>query len=431
MAENVSLGSLPDEILFHILSFLDHCDVIKISSTCKRMRELGRCDLIWKPICQKYWCISNCPSHLSWWDIFSEWSRDYGRYINVYRFIRRAWDEIEDKMDDNFPNIFESLQDGLSEEELDLIESQLNRPLPNDFRCVYRIHNGQRENMADMGLFGALQVYNVYSDMHMLDLRSLAKVYPSTVQKSCAGWQFTGCLPFSKCEHSGTMQYLALTDEKGHVPGQVFLPTQNVEILHSLNDEGNDQRKNFSFDDFILANSFMEYFLNFANNLDNYPNVNGQMFRFISNPKTKLKTGFVKVDVATCFCAEQSVINPPEFVYAYRITLSMDADAPADETCQLDSRHWIITDENGKEQRVDGPGVVGEFPIMRPDTKFSWISCTSFKTTYGTMGGHFTMRNLITGNTFDLHCPTFHLKCLPYQTAKDRDMVMQRVKKDQ
>ena len=41
--------------------------------------------------------------------------------------------------------------------------------------------------------------------------------------------------------------------------------------------------------------------------------------------------------------------------------------------------------------------VLGEFPIMKPGEDYSWISCTSFNTPYGNMRGHFTMKNLQTG----------------------------------
>lgn len=47
------------------------------------------------------------------------------------------------------------------------------------------------------------------------------------------------------------------------------------------------------------------------------------------------------------------------WVYVYR--MSMDADANRSQSCQLETRHWVITDEDGQEEIVDGPGVIGEF----------------------------------------------------------------------
>lgn len=81
-------------------------------------------------------------------------------------------------------------------------------------------------------------------------------------------------------------------------------------------------------------------------------------------------------------------------LFHYR--MSMSPDAPQSESCQLETRHWIITDDKGSEEQVDGPGVVGEYPVMYPGAIFSWVSSTSFTTTYGNMKGHFRMRNLQT-----------------------------------
>lgn len=79
--------------------------------------------------------------------------------------------------------------------------------------------------------------------------------------------------------------------------------------------------------------------------------------------------------------------------------MSMSPDAPQSESCQLETRHWIITDDKGSEEQVDGPGVVGEYPVMYPGASFSWVSSTSFSTTYGNMKGHFRMRNLETSKS--------------------------------
>merc|ERR1712226_1044964 len=99
----------------------------------------------------------------------------------------------------------------------------------------------------------------------------------------------------------------------------------------------------------------------------------------------------------------------------------MARNAPSSSSCKLESRHWVITTENGEEESVSGPGVVGEYPEMRPGASFSWISFTNFGTTYGNMSGHFTMRNFQTGDVVEVTCPTFHMKCHPYETRVERN----------
>ena len=62
------------------------------------------------------------------------------------------------------------------------------------------------------------------------------------------------------------------------------------------------------------------------------------------------------------------------------------------ESAQLVSREWIITDGNGNVQRVQGPGVVGEFPLLEPGEVFEYTSFCPLPTSMGTMHGAYTMR---------------------------------------
>ena len=56
------------------------------------------------------------------------------------------------------------------------------------------------------------------------------------------------------------------------------------------------------------------------------------------------------------------------------------------------SRHWIITDGDGKTQEVRGSAVVGEQPVMDADDEYSYSSGTLMATAVGSMQGSFTMR---------------------------------------
>jgi len=40
--------------------------------------------------------------------------------------------------------------------------------------------------------------------------------------------------------------------------------------------------------------------------------------------------------------------------------MSMDPDASPKDSCRLSTRSWTITDEDGREEQVEGPGVVGQ-----------------------------------------------------------------------
>ena len=95
----------------------------------------------------------------------------------------------------------------------------------------------------------------------------------------------------------------------------------------------------------------------------------------------------IRVQVESAYLPDRS--NPKEgsyfFVYHVRI-----ANVGA-ETAQLVSREWIITDADGEVERVKGPGVVGEQPLLPPGGTFEYTSFCPLKTSVGSMHGHYHM----------------------------------------
>ena len=95
----------------------------------------------------------------------------------------------------------------------------------------------------------------------------------------------------------------------------------------------------------------------------------------------------IDVRVNTRYLAEHSHPEDNRYVFAYDITIRNNGT----ESAQLLSRHWIITDGNGKTQEVRGSGVVGEQPIIDADDEYSYSSGTLMATAVGSMQGSFTM----------------------------------------
>jgi ApaG protein len=93
------------------------------------------------------------------------------------------------------------------------------------------------------------------------------------------------------------------------------------------------------------------------------------------------------VDVATAYVEEQSDPREKRFVFAYTITIKNEGEVPA----KLLTRHWIITDANGKVQEVRGEGVVGEQPHLKPGQGFRYSSGAVLETPVGAMQGSYQM----------------------------------------
>jgi len=96
----------------------------------------------------------------------------------------------------------------------------------------------------------------------------------------------------------------------------------------------------------------------------------------------------IRIQVATSYVDDESEPEFDRYVFAYTITISNSGEVPA----QLISRHWIITDANGKVQEVNGDGVVGEQPKLKPGEKFRYSSGAVLETPVGAMQGLYRMQ---------------------------------------
>ena len=112
----------------------------------------------------------------------------------------------------------------------------------------------------------------------------------------------------------------------------------------------------------------------------------------------------IRIHVATNYIDDQSEPDADRYVFAYTITISNNGEMPA----TLISRHWVITDANGKVQEVNGDGVVGEQPYLQPGERFRYSSGAVLETPVGAMQGLYRMVT-DTGSSFDAPIEPFTL----------------------
>jgi ApaG protein len=112
----------------------------------------------------------------------------------------------------------------------------------------------------------------------------------------------------------------------------------------------------------------------------------------------------IRVDVDTSYLEDQSDPKERRYVFSYTITIRNEGTVPA----RLVTRHWIITDSNGKVQEVRGEGVVGEQPHLKPGQGFRYSSGAVLETPVGAMQGSYQM---VTdeGEEFDAPIAAFRL----------------------
>lgn len=112
----------------------------------------------------------------------------------------------------------------------------------------------------------------------------------------------------------------------------------------------------------------------------------------------------ISVQAVSQYLPDQSDEADRRFVFTYTITITNTGE----ETAQLLSRHWIITDADSKVQEVRGMGVVGEQPTLKPGESFQYTSGSAIATPVGTMAGSYQMLAQ-DGTRFDAQIPTFVL----------------------
>jgi ApaG protein len=112
----------------------------------------------------------------------------------------------------------------------------------------------------------------------------------------------------------------------------------------------------------------------------------------------------VRVEVRTAYVPERSSPADSQFFFAYRIRITNVGE----DTVQLLSRHWVISDGHGNTEHVRGPGVVGEQPVLEPGEAFEYTSFCPLRTPIGSMHGTYQMVTA-GGSAFDAEIAPFPL----------------------
>ena len=112
----------------------------------------------------------------------------------------------------------------------------------------------------------------------------------------------------------------------------------------------------------------------------------------------------VAVRVAVSFLPEQSQPDFGKWFWVYHIRIENHSH----ETLQLMTRHWRITDAGGRVGLVDGDGVVGEQPVLRPGESHDYVSGCPLETAHGSMEGFYTFHRE-DGEPLEVRIPFFPL----------------------
>ena len=113
----------------------------------------------------------------------------------------------------------------------------------------------------------------------------------------------------------------------------------------------------------------------------------------------------IKISVLTSFEGTYFKNYKIHFAFAYQITIENQSK----DSVQLNSRHWEIYDALNNLDTVDGEGVIGKKPVIKPGEAFSYSSGCLLASPIGAMKGHFNMVNFTSTKTFKVLIPSFKL----------------------
>ena len=113
----------------------------------------------------------------------------------------------------------------------------------------------------------------------------------------------------------------------------------------------------------------------------------------------------IRVTVEAVYLEDRSSPDDDTYAFAYVVAIANEGGSRV----QLTRRHWIITDGNGEVREVEGPGVVGEQPVLGKGEAHRYTSGAVLQTPVGTMEGTYEMHEP-DGRVFRAAIPRFPLQ---------------------
>ncbi|CAN5231489.1 Co2+/Mg2+ efflux protein ApaG [soil metagenome] len=113
----------------------------------------------------------------------------------------------------------------------------------------------------------------------------------------------------------------------------------------------------------------------------------------------------IKITVVTSFEGSYQKNHKMSFAFGYQITIENQSK----DSVQLTSRFWEIKDALNKTEIVQGEGVIGKKPVLKPGESHTYNSGCLLASPFGAMQGHYNMINFASSKKFKVSIPSFKL----------------------
>jgi len=378
---------LPDETLLHVFSYFSPKELCKVSHVCHNWTQLSRDDTLWS-----YWTNEHflLPKSSSAKDTYRTMHTTHKPYISCYARVQKMWIELEQWLGNNQVLALRDLSAGASKKDLEEFASSVKRKsggageVSLELLCSLSMHDGQQKDAAtsSSGLFGGYEVYNYRVNIRLLSADWMSG-FPT--KRNQPPWTYK-TIPVAASYMVPCVYYLVIEDFSHG--GREF--TKGMILHHS-----------HAFATPVLeARSYLEWMEGYVRDLQRgrYDVSRGVIIRFSRLPEDGsdvLSSCGIKVQANALFVPPRSTLDPRDesaYFFAYRIQLSIDETTTA-PAMRLVSRYWLITDGDGGTHEVEGDGVIGEYPLLKPGYKFTYCSCCPLRTPDGTMQGVLVLKS--------------------------------------
>jgi ApaG protein len=116
-------------------------------------------------------------------------------------------------------------------------------------------------------------------------------------------------------------------------------------------------------------------------------------------------TSGIKISIETTFEGTFYKNYKVHFAFGYKVTIENQSK----DSVQLNSRYWEILDALNNIEIIEGEGVIGKKPVLKPGESHTYNSGCLLTSPFGAMQGHFNMVNFTTTNKFKVIIPSFKL----------------------
>ena len=116
-------------------------------------------------------------------------------------------------------------------------------------------------------------------------------------------------------------------------------------------------------------------------------------------------TSGIKISVETSFEGTFYKNYKIHFAFGYHVTIENQSK----DSVQLTSRHWEVHDALSNTEIIEGEGVIGKKPVLKPGDSHTYTSGCLLSSPFGAMNGYYSMINFSTAGKFQVIIPSFKL----------------------